>query len=68
FGQLPMLDLASKDMGFIEYYNLDIYIPLIIILLVLSYGMYRLARLVVTKLYFKIKNRKNTYHEVSKSE
>uniref|UniRef100_A0A0K0FVB0 glucuronosyltransferase n=1 Tax=Strongyloides venezuelensis TaxID=75913 RepID=A0A0K0FVB0_STRVS len=31
FGQLPRLDLASKDMGVIEYYNLDVTVPLLIV-------------------------------------
>uniref|UniRef100_A0A0N5A0P5 UDP-glucuronosyltransferase n=1 Tax=Parastrongyloides trichosuri TaxID=131310 RepID=A0A0N5A0P5_PARTI len=33
FGDLKMLDLASRNMGFIEYYNLDIIIPFFILLI-----------------------------------
>uniref|UniRef100_A0A0N4ZGM1 glucuronosyltransferase n=1 Tax=Parastrongyloides trichosuri TaxID=131310 RepID=A0A0N4ZGM1_PARTI len=33
FGRLEILDLASRDMGVIEYYNLDIIIPVMIIFL-----------------------------------
>uniref|UniRef100_A0A0N5BUV5 glucuronosyltransferase n=1 Tax=Strongyloides papillosus TaxID=174720 RepID=A0A0N5BUV5_STREA len=35
FGRLEMLDLASRNMGMIEYYNLDIILPVIIGLLIL---------------------------------
>uniref|UniRef100_A0A0N4Z7I6 glucuronosyltransferase n=1 Tax=Parastrongyloides trichosuri TaxID=131310 RepID=A0A0N4Z7I6_PARTI len=53
FGKLPMLDLASKDMGFIEYYNLDIIIPFIFILLSITYGMIKISCKLITKIFSK---------------
>uniref|UniRef100_A0A0N5B9C5 glucuronosyltransferase n=1 Tax=Strongyloides papillosus TaxID=174720 RepID=A0A0N5B9C5_STREA len=37
FGQLPVLDLASRDMSTIEYFNLDIIIPILLLLVLISY-------------------------------
>uniref|UniRef100_A0A0K0FSQ8 glucuronosyltransferase n=1 Tax=Strongyloides venezuelensis TaxID=75913 RepID=A0A0K0FSQ8_STRVS len=38
FGKLPRLDLASKDMGVIEYYNLDIIIPFLAVFFLIIYA------------------------------
>uniref|UniRef100_A0A0K0G2S2 glucuronosyltransferase n=1 Tax=Strongyloides venezuelensis TaxID=75913 RepID=A0A0K0G2S2_STRVS len=46
FGQLPVLDLASRNMGNIEYFNLDIIVPILLLLVVISY----LVVIVVIKL------------------
>uniref|UniRef100_A0A0K0FUG3 glucuronosyltransferase n=1 Tax=Strongyloides venezuelensis TaxID=75913 RepID=A0A0K0FUG3_STRVS len=52
FGRLDMLDLASRHMGTIEYYNLDIIIPVIIgfFILVSSllYVIYKIVKKVFT--------------------
>uniref|UniRef100_A0A0N5BS63 glucuronosyltransferase n=1 Tax=Strongyloides papillosus TaxID=174720 RepID=A0A0N5BS63_STREA len=52
FGRLDMLDLASRNMGMIEYYNLDIIFPVFIgfLLLVslLSYVIYKIVRKLFT--------------------
>uniref|UniRef100_A0A0N5B2R1 glucuronosyltransferase n=1 Tax=Strongyloides papillosus TaxID=174720 RepID=A0A0N5B2R1_STREA len=48
FGRLDMLDLASRHMGMIEYYNLDIIFPVITVLLaliyLLSYVIYKIVK------------------------
>uniref|UniRef100_A0A0N5A0N3 glucuronosyltransferase n=1 Tax=Parastrongyloides trichosuri TaxID=131310 RepID=A0A0N5A0N3_PARTI len=51
FGQLPMLDLGSKDMGFIEYYNLDIIIPIIAFILLMIYISFKMICKIVSKLF-----------------
>uniref|UniRef100_A0A0K0FJH8 glucuronosyltransferase n=1 Tax=Strongyloides venezuelensis TaxID=75913 RepID=A0A0K0FJH8_STRVS len=53
FGQLPRLDLASKDMGVIEYYNLDITIPFISACFLLIYTLIKITSKVVSKFFFK---------------
>uniref|UniRef100_A0A0N5A000 glucuronosyltransferase n=1 Tax=Parastrongyloides trichosuri TaxID=131310 RepID=A0A0N5A000_PARTI len=52
FGKLPMLDLASKDMGTIEYYNLDIIIPFFVVLIAILYGIIKLACKLISKIFF----------------
>uniref|UniRef100_A0A0N5C442 glucuronosyltransferase n=1 Tax=Strongyloides papillosus TaxID=174720 RepID=A0A0N5C442_STREA len=49
FGQLPRLDLASKDMGVIEYYNLDIIIPLFTICSLIIYVIIKLLLKIMSK-------------------
>uniref|UniRef100_A0A0N5BJ88 glucuronosyltransferase n=1 Tax=Strongyloides papillosus TaxID=174720 RepID=A0A0N5BJ88_STREA len=52
FGKLEMLDLASRHMGMIEYYNLDILFPVIIgfllLLSLLSYVIYKIIKKLFT--------------------
>uniref|UniRef100_A0A0K0FVA6 glucuronosyltransferase n=1 Tax=Strongyloides venezuelensis TaxID=75913 RepID=A0A0K0FVA6_STRVS len=49
FGQLPRLDLASKDMGVIEYYNLDIIVPFFIVFLAIIYAIIKISLNVILK-------------------
>ncbi|CEF66102.2 UDP-glucuronosyl/UDP-glucosyltransferase family-containing protein [Strongyloides ratti] len=51
FGQLPQLDLASKDMGVIEYYNLDIIIPFITLCVIIFYLIFKLIFKNILKLF-----------------
>uniref|UniRef100_A0A0K0FG90 glucuronosyltransferase n=1 Tax=Strongyloides venezuelensis TaxID=75913 RepID=A0A0K0FG90_STRVS len=48
FGRLDMLDLASRNMGMIEYYNLDIIFPVIVgflfLVSVLSYVIFKIVK------------------------
>uniref|UniRef100_A0A0N5C225 glucuronosyltransferase n=1 Tax=Strongyloides papillosus TaxID=174720 RepID=A0A0N5C225_STREA len=56
FGQLPRLDLASKDMGVIEYYNLDIIVPFFIVCFIIIYGIIKVFTKIIAKLFLnKIK-------------
>lgn len=57
FGQLPQLDLASKDMGTIEYYNLDIIIPFITICIIVIYGIFKLICLIASKMFYNKKKK-----------
>uniref|UniRef100_A0A0N5C226 glucuronosyltransferase n=1 Tax=Strongyloides papillosus TaxID=174720 RepID=A0A0N5C226_STREA len=49
FGQLPRLDLASKDMGVIEYYNLDIIVPFLVICFIIIYAIIKIVCTVISK-------------------
>uniref|UniRef100_A0A0K0FNY5 glucuronosyltransferase n=1 Tax=Strongyloides venezuelensis TaxID=75913 RepID=A0A0K0FNY5_STRVS len=49
FGQLPRLDLASKDMGVIEYYNLDIIIPFFTVCFFIIYLIIKLLLKIIYK-------------------
>uniref|UniRef100_A0A0N5BYN6 glucuronosyltransferase n=1 Tax=Strongyloides papillosus TaxID=174720 RepID=A0A0N5BYN6_STREA len=53
FGQLPRLDLASKDMGVIEYYNLDIIIPFFTICSLIIYVIIKLLLKIISKFILK---------------
>uniref|UniRef100_A0A0N5BJ89 glucuronosyltransferase n=2 Tax=Strongyloides papillosus TaxID=174720 RepID=A0A0N5BJ89_STREA len=56
FGRLDMLDLASRHMGMIEYYNLDIIFPVITGLLILVSFLLYIVFMTVKKLFLsKIK-------------
>uniref|UniRef100_A0A0N5C924 glucuronosyltransferase n=1 Tax=Strongyloides papillosus TaxID=174720 RepID=A0A0N5C924_STREA len=50
FGQLPRLDLASKDMGVIEYYNFDIIVPFLTICTFIIYVNIK----IICKAFFKL--------------
>uniref|UniRef100_A0A0K0F3G1 glucuronosyltransferase n=1 Tax=Strongyloides venezuelensis TaxID=75913 RepID=A0A0K0F3G1_STRVS len=54
FGRLDMLDLASRNMGMIEYYNLDIILPIFFGLLLSVYFLFKTVVKILRKL-FKIK-------------
>uniref|UniRef100_A0A0K0FG88 glucuronosyltransferase n=1 Tax=Strongyloides venezuelensis TaxID=75913 RepID=A0A0K0FG88_STRVS len=51
FGRLDMLDLASRNMGIIEYYNLDIILPVLIGFLILIYLLFFLIIKILEKLF-----------------
>uniref|UniRef100_A0A0N5B5G8 glucuronosyltransferase n=1 Tax=Strongyloides papillosus TaxID=174720 RepID=A0A0N5B5G8_STREA len=51
FGRLDMLDLASRNMGVIEYYNLDIIFPVIIGFLILIYLLFQIIFKITKKLF-----------------
>uniref|UniRef100_A0A0K0F3H8 glucuronosyltransferase n=1 Tax=Strongyloides venezuelensis TaxID=75913 RepID=A0A0K0F3H8_STRVS len=51
FGKLDMLDLGSRNMGMIEYYNLDIIIPVIIGFLMLIYFLFYMIFIIIRKLF-----------------
>uniref|UniRef100_A0A0N5C9D4 UDP-glucuronosyltransferase n=1 Tax=Strongyloides papillosus TaxID=174720 RepID=A0A0N5C9D4_STREA len=53
YGQLPRLDLGSKNMGVIEYYNLDITIPFISACFLLIYILIKIISKVGSKYFFK---------------
>uniref|UniRef100_A0A0N5C227 glucuronosyltransferase n=1 Tax=Strongyloides papillosus TaxID=174720 RepID=A0A0N5C227_STREA len=53
FGQLPRLDLASKDMGVIEYYNLDIIFPFLIVCFTIIYGIIKVFCKVISNFLLK---------------
>uniref|UniRef100_A0A0N5A5S9 UDP-glucuronosyltransferase n=1 Tax=Parastrongyloides trichosuri TaxID=131310 RepID=A0A0N5A5S9_PARTI len=56
FGSLEVLDLASRNMSFIEYYNLDIIVPFLVILLsVISVLFYVLYKFIRSIFYSKVK-------------
>uniref|UniRef100_A0A0N5BI84 glucuronosyltransferase n=1 Tax=Strongyloides papillosus TaxID=174720 RepID=A0A0N5BI84_STREA len=52
FGRLDMLDLGSRNMGIIEYYNLDIVIPVIfgfiILVSLVSYAIFKIVKKLFT--------------------
>uniref|UniRef100_A0A0N5B5G7 glucuronosyltransferase n=1 Tax=Strongyloides papillosus TaxID=174720 RepID=A0A0N5B5G7_STREA len=52
FGRLDMLDLGSRNMGMIEYYNLDIIIPVIfgfiILVSLVSYVIFKIVKKLFT--------------------
>uniref|UniRef100_A0A0N5BYN7 glucuronosyltransferase n=1 Tax=Strongyloides papillosus TaxID=174720 RepID=A0A0N5BYN7_STREA len=50
FGQLPRLDLASKDMGVIEYYNFDIIIPFFTVCFLIIYVIIKLLLKIMSKI------------------
>uniref|UniRef100_A0A0K0FJI0 glucuronosyltransferase n=1 Tax=Strongyloides venezuelensis TaxID=75913 RepID=A0A0K0FJI0_STRVS len=50
FGQLSRLDLASKDMGVIEYYNLDITVPFLTVCAFIIYVTIKIICKVFVKL------------------
>uniref|UniRef100_A0A0K0FVA8 glucuronosyltransferase n=1 Tax=Strongyloides venezuelensis TaxID=75913 RepID=A0A0K0FVA8_STRVS len=49
FGQLPRLDLASKDMGVIEYYNIDVIVTFFVVCFVIIYAIIKILCRVVSK-------------------
>uniref|UniRef100_A0A0N5BUV3 glucuronosyltransferase n=1 Tax=Strongyloides papillosus TaxID=174720 RepID=A0A0N5BUV3_STREA len=51
FGKLEMLDLASRNMGVIEYYNLDIILPLFLGLFLFVYILSYIILKVIRKLF-----------------
>uniref|UniRef100_A0A0K0EFN1 glucuronosyltransferase n=1 Tax=Strongyloides stercoralis TaxID=6248 RepID=A0A0K0EFN1_STRER len=51
FGQLPRLDLASKDMSVIEYYNIDIIVPFIIVCITIVYAFLKILFIIISKLF-----------------
>uniref|UniRef100_A0A0K0F3G2 glucuronosyltransferase n=1 Tax=Strongyloides venezuelensis TaxID=75913 RepID=A0A0K0F3G2_STRVS len=51
FGRLDMLDLASRNMGIIEYYNLDIILPILIGFLILIYLLFFIIIKILKKLF-----------------
>uniref|UniRef100_A0A0N5CDL1 glucuronosyltransferase n=1 Tax=Strongyloides papillosus TaxID=174720 RepID=A0A0N5CDL1_STREA len=51
FGKLPRLDLASKDMGVIEYYNLDIIVPFLTVCTLIIYVTIKIICKVFLKLF-----------------
>ncbi|CEF70923.1 UDP-glucuronosyl/UDP-glucosyltransferase family-containing protein [Strongyloides ratti] len=53
FGQLPRLDLASKDMGVIEYYNIDIIVPFIVVCIIIIYLFFKILATIFSKLFLK---------------
>uniref|UniRef100_A0AAF5D6Y2 glucuronosyltransferase n=1 Tax=Strongyloides stercoralis TaxID=6248 RepID=A0AAF5D6Y2_STRER len=55
FGELPQLDLASKDMGVIEYYNLDIILPFITLCIIVIYGIIKIFCKIISKLFYNKK-------------
>uniref|UniRef100_A0A0K0F2L4 glucuronosyltransferase n=1 Tax=Strongyloides venezuelensis TaxID=75913 RepID=A0A0K0F2L4_STRVS len=57
FGQLPRLDLASKDMGVMEYYNLDIFIPFTTSCFLIIYVVIKLSLKITSK--FSLTKEKN---------
>uniref|UniRef100_A0A0N4ZLM9 glucuronosyltransferase n=1 Tax=Parastrongyloides trichosuri TaxID=131310 RepID=A0A0N4ZLM9_PARTI len=53
FGSLKQLDLRSKNMNFIEYHNLDIYLPIAIIFIIL-----------ILKIIMFIRKQFNDYYQI----
>uniref|UniRef100_A0A0K0F3F6 glucuronosyltransferase n=1 Tax=Strongyloides venezuelensis TaxID=75913 RepID=A0A0K0F3F6_STRVS len=51
FGRLDMLDLASRNMGLIEFYNLDIILPVLFGFLILIYLLFFLIIKILEKLF-----------------
>uniref|UniRef100_A0A0K0FVA9 glucuronosyltransferase n=1 Tax=Strongyloides venezuelensis TaxID=75913 RepID=A0A0K0FVA9_STRVS len=57
FGQLPRLDLASKDMDVIEYYNLDIIVPFFVVCFTITCGSIKVFYKIISMLFLdKAKN------------
>uniref|UniRef100_A0A0K0F3H4 glucuronosyltransferase n=1 Tax=Strongyloides venezuelensis TaxID=75913 RepID=A0A0K0F3H4_STRVS len=57
FGRLDMLDLGSRNMGTIEYYNLDIILPMIFVLVLFAFLLLYITWKIVKKLFTLIKAR-----------
>uniref|UniRef100_A0A0N5BDT8 glucuronosyltransferase n=1 Tax=Strongyloides papillosus TaxID=174720 RepID=A0A0N5BDT8_STREA len=57
FGKLDMLDLASRNMGLIEYYNLDVILPVITGFTIFIYLLFFTIKRILRKLFtLKVKN------------
>uniref|UniRef100_A0A0N4ZYQ2 glucuronosyltransferase n=1 Tax=Parastrongyloides trichosuri TaxID=131310 RepID=A0A0N4ZYQ2_PARTI len=57
FKKLPELDLASRDLSFMEYYNLDIILPFIILLILIFYSILKVTKIVLECLLFSRKEK-----------
>lgn len=52
-GRLPELMNEGRNLSFIAFHNLDIYIPLIVLIFAVLYTSYRLLRLTFGRLYHR---------------
>jgi len=54
FGSLPELDIYGRQLNFVTYYMLDIFVPLVLIAVIVLLGALKFTLFVVKRLLFTL--------------